>query len=324
MQDMRAIWSLTAAILIFANCSEAETVVPATRPATCASDPLPLTRGDHRRELVVDGRTRSYLVHVSPHYDDKKPSPVVLAFHGALMNGTMMATFTGLDRKADAANFIVVYPNGTGVGETSLFFNASLPGSREGPPDDVAFTAKLLDDLANVVNVDSRRVFATGLSNGGMMCHRLAAELSDRIAAIAPVAGTLALPQVHPTRPVSVIHFHGTADRIVPLGGPVGWTPARMQFRSVAETVQTWVEVNGCPNQPTTNECPDVAKDGTTVTRKVYGPGKNGAEVVLVVVTGGGHTWPGQQPMVSFLGRSTRDVAANDLLWEFFLKHPMK
>lgn len=324
MQTMRTIWSWAAVILLFANCSEAAVVVPATRPTTCATDSLPLTGGDHRRQLVVDGRTRSYLVHVPPRYDEKKPSPVVLAFHGALMNGGMMAAFTGLNRKADAANFIVVYPNGTGVGEAALFFNASLPRSQDGPADDVAFTARLLDDLATVVNVDARRVFATGMSNGGMMCHRLAAELSDRIAAIAPVAGTLALPQVHPTRPVPVLHIHGTADTIVPWGGPVGRTPARMQFRSVAETVQTWVEANGCPSEPTTIEYPDVAQNGTTVTRKVYGPGKDGAEVVLIEVKGGGHTWPGQQMATPFLGKSSLDVAANDLLWEFFVKHPMK
>lgn len=239
-----------------------------------------------------------------------------------MMNGAMMADFTGLSRKADAANFIVVYPNGTGFGEM-LFFNASAPAKPDGPPDDVAFTAKLLDDLATVVNLDHERIFATGLSNGGMVCHRLAAELSDRIAAIAPVGGTLALEQIRPTRPVPVIHFHGTADQIVPMSGPRGFTPPTMRFRSVAQTIRAWTEADGCPNGPTTTTYPDLAKDGTTVTRKVYGPGKSGAEVVLIEIVGGGHTWPGQRPPVSFIGLSTMDVAANDLLWEFFLKHPM-
>lgn len=320
---MRKIWCLTVVLLVFANGSKAGAAVSTTRPATRAAEAGPLTPGDHRRELVVDGRNRSYLVHVPRQYNHDRPSPVVLAFHGALMNGSMMARFTGLNRKADAANFIVVYPNGTGLGETSLFFNASLPPGPDGPPDDVAFTSRLLDDLAIVMNVDPQRIFATGLSNGGMMCHRLAAELSGRIAAIAPVGGTLALPEVHPTRPVPVIHFHGTADAIVPMGGPAGRTPATMKFRSVAETIQTWVKANGCPDRPSTTEYADVADDGTTVIRKAYGPGKGGAEVVLVEVMGGGHTWPGQRPMAPFIGRATMDVAANDLLWEFFLKHPM-
>src|SRR5207248_1712283 len=118
-----------------------------------------------------------------------------LALHGAGMNGRMMRWFTGLDRKADREGFIVVYPDGTGSG-SFLTWNAGalfrLAGNRA---DDIAFLRELLDDLGKVVNVDPKRVFATGMSNGGMMCYRLAAEMSDRIAAIAPVAGTMAMPR---------------------------------------------------------------------------------------------------------------------------------
>jgi polyhydroxybutyrate depolymerase len=188
---------------------------PATRPA-------PLGPGDHRRELTVDGRARSYVVHVPPKHGATRATPVVLAFHGAGMNGPMMATFSGLSEKADAAGFVVVYPNGTGFGEAALFFNAwaDAKPAGEGPADDVTYTAKVLDDLATVVNVDAKRVFATGMSNGGMMCHRLAAELPERIAAVAAVGGTLAMPRFAPKRPVPVMHIHGTADQIVPVGGP--------------------------------------------------------------------------------------------------------
>ncbi len=88
--------------------------------------------------------------------------------------------------------------------------------------------------------------------------------------------------------------------------------------------MQTWVKINGCPNEPTTTELPEIAQDGTKVKRTVYGPGKDGSEVVLFTIEGGGHTWPGQEPPVRFIGKSTKNISANDLIWEFFLRHPMK
>jgi polyhydroxybutyrate depolymerase len=326
----RLLWhvsQLFAGVLIFCfaatAANEAGATEAATRPAA-AIRAVALTAGDHLRHLSVGGLGRSYFVHVPKGYDLTKPTPVVLAFHGAWMNGAMMATFCALSEKADAAGFIVAYPNGTGFGDAALFFNAWSAPRPEGPPDDVIFTAKLLDDLASVTNVDPKRVFATGMSNGGMMCHRLAAELSDRIAAIAAVSGTLSIPQCNPTRPVPVIHFHGTADRIVPFGGPNPNGPRLLKFKSVEQTIKTWCDIDGCPAEPRTTEFPDTAHDGTSAVQKVYGPGKQGAEVVLIQVEGGGHTWPGRQPPVRFIGKSTMNISANDLIWDFFCKHPMK
>jgi polyhydroxybutyrate depolymerase len=292
---------------------------PETRPAS----------GNQLRTLVVDRRQRLYLLHLPAGYNPSKPAPVVLAFHGAAMNGAMMEGFSGLSEKADEAGFIVVYPYGTGLGNLLLTFNAWGNAKPDGPADDVAFTAAVLDDLATTVNVDPKRVFATGMSNGGMMCYRLAAELSDRIAAIAPVAGTLAIPECHPNRPVPVIHFHGTADWLVPFNGPGQWLPSFMKpeilnMKSVEDTVRLWVELNGCPPEPQVTSIADSADDGTTVTRRVYGPGQDGAEVVLLTITGGGHTWPGRQTIVPLIGASTMNISANDLIWDFFLKHPMK
>jgi polyhydroxybutyrate depolymerase len=148
----------------------------------------------------------------------------------------------------------------------------------------------------------------------------LAAELSDRIAAVAPVAGTMADTEAKPKRPVPVLHFHGTEDRLVPYGGPDQRVPKFLTFKSVEETVATWVKRNGCREEPQIEKLPDIADDGTTVTRKTY-RGDNGGEVVLVVVQGGGHTWPGRQPPLGMLGRSTRDLSATDLIWEFFSRH---
>jgi polyhydroxybutyrate depolymerase len=269
--------------------------------------------------------TRSYLVHVPPKYEAKKPTPVVLVLHGAGTNGQITVSFCGLNKKADDARFIAVYPNGTGLAGLMLTWNSG--GFRRqgaGAPDDVAFIGKVLDDLAAVVNVDPKRVYATGMSNGGMMCYRLASELSDRIAAIAPVAGTMAIANYNPKRPMPVMHFHGAADKIVPFAGPGGREPRFMGFKSVEETIKICVRANGCPQKPTTVILPDKAGDGTPVTKKTYGPGKDGSEVILFIIEGGGHTWPGRQPPVNFLGKSTKNISANDLIWEFFEKHPMK
>jgi polyhydroxybutyrate depolymerase len=282
----------------------------------------PMTHGDHVRTLAIGDQVRSYLVHIPPSYDPKTPTPVVLALHSAAMNGSMMARFCGLNEKSDRSGFVVVYPNGTG--STPLFLYWDAGGVRGRPSDDVGYVARLLDDLGTVVNVDSRRVFATGMSNGAMMCYRLAAELSDRIAAIAPVAGTMALESCQPHRPVPVLHFHGTKDGLVLFGGPDERIPKNLKFLSVDDSVRAWARANGCPETPTVAKLPDLADEGTTVVKKSFGPGKDGAEVILYIIEGGGHTWPGRDPRVRFLGKSTRDISANDLIWEFFLRHPMK
>jgi polyhydroxybutyrate depolymerase len=231
-----------------------------------------------------------------------------------------------MNATADEKNFIAVYPNGTGFW---LFLNwnaGGVTGPRgEGLPNDVAFLSALIDDVAAQTPIDSNRVFAAGISNGGMMCYRLAAELSDRIAAIAPVAGTMTTPDPQPTRPVPIIHFHGTKDRIVPSDGPAPGTPDFLTFFTVEDTLRTWCEINGCDfSSPVETQLPDVANDGTTVHRAIYGPGTNGAEIISLTIENGGHTWPGRSSLLGFLlGRSTRDISANELIWEFFERHPL-
>jgi polyhydroxybutyrate depolymerase len=286
----------------------------------------PLGPGDHFRSVKVDGQERSYHLHIPPQYDANKPTPVILAFHGGGTNAPIMALSCGLTTKADDAGFIVVYPNGTGEGNLMLVWNSGGfrdPNARN-RPDDVAFVEALLNDLATVANVDSKRVYATGMSNGGMMCYRLAAELSDRIAAIAPVSGTMSVNRCRPKRPVAVIHFHGTADKRVPFDGPDERTGRFLSFKSVKETIRFWARLDGCPRKPEITDLPDSADDGTTVKRTVYGPGKEGVEVIHYTIEGGGHTWPGRQWPVPWLGNTSRDISATDLIWEFFQKHPMK
>ena len=157
------------------------------------------------------------------------------------------------------------------------------------------------------------------------MSYRLASELSDRIAAIAPVAGPMGTATCKPKRPVPVLHFHGTDDRWAPFqGGRVNFGMSTTDFYSVEYSIRAWVKANGCPEEPVVADEPDRADDGMTVERRTYGPGNDGAEVVLIVIKGGGHAWPGRTPPYAHLGKSTKDISANDLMWEFFKKHPLK
>ena len=285
----------------------------------------PLAPGDHQGQIHVGELERTYLVHVPPQAKAGKPLPVVLMFHRALTHGEGMVRFTGLSDKGDQAGFVVVYPNGTGRLERMLFWNGGncCGYAQSHDVDDVGFVRALLDHLASEIKVDPKRVFATGISNGAILCYHLADQLSDRIAAIAPVSGTMGAETCHPKHPVSVIHFHGTADEFVPFAGGKGSKGVGMvDFFSVEHSIQNWVKADGCPGEPTTTRLPQRAGDPTSVVRKAYGPGNEGAEVVLYQIEGGGHTWPGHPLAVGFLGKATETISANDLMWEFFQRHP--
>lgn len=290
--------------------------------AGLAQPPEPLGPGSHLRTVTVGEVERSFRVHVPPKYDAAQPMPVVVCFHGAVTSGPIIALYTGLDKKADEAGFIVAYPNGTGSNKLLLTWNSGgIPSAvPEAQRDDVGFTRALLDDLERVLNVDKKRIFATGISNGGMMSHRLAVELSDRIAAVASVAGALALPNPKPKRRVPILEIHGDEDRLVPWNG---LSLGQFMFRGVDKSIEFWVNHNHAAAKATVEKLPDQTDDGTTSTRYTHAAGEMGAEVVLVKIQGGGHTWPGSKIDVQFLGRTPQDFTANDMIWEFFQRHPL-
>jgi polyhydroxybutyrate depolymerase len=189
--------------------------------------------------------------------------------------------------------------------------------------DDVAFVSALLDDLIGSYAVDPQRIYATGISNGAVMTYRLAAELSDRIAAIAPVSGSMGTDLGAPKRPLSVVHFHGTLDEYVPFLGGVGKKSiSGTPYWPVSHSIRAWVKANGCDEHPKV-EVLSKSGDELEVTRNTHAAGNEGSEVVLVTIEGGGHTWPGMKPPAKTLGKSTLSISANDLMWEFFEKHPM-
>jgi len=295
--------------------------VAAVLLSVAASD---LDAGTHTRNLTVDGRSRSYIVYVPKRDAPDAPWPVVLVFHGGGTNARSMITFCGLNEKADEAGFLAVYPNGTGTFRRVLTWNGGncCGYAMRNNVNDVKFVGALLDDLGSVIEVDEKRIYATGMSNGAIMCYRLASDMADRIAAIAPVAGPVGTKTCSPTSPVPVCHFHGTADEFAPYKGGVGRRSlTRTNFYSVDHSIRAWVKANGCDSAPKTTKLPEKVSDGTRVSRTVYSGGKDGAEVILYTIEGGGHTWPGQETRMEFLGVYTKDVSANDVMWDFFKRH---
>jgi polyhydroxybutyrate depolymerase len=288
-----------------------------------------LTPGNSITRTVKAGSLeRRTLVYIPRGYDRSRPTPLVVAFHGGGGNPENMVSFCGLNAKADQAGFIVAYPYGTGrLPNRLLTFNGGncCGYAMEHAIDDVGFVRAMLDDLASIAKVDANRVYATGMSNGGIMAYRVASELADRFAAIAPVGGPMGTLTCAPSRPVAVMHFHGTADAQAPFNGGQGQgnplTDVRPVFLSVQHSLDQWIKANGCDAVPAAVPLPDIASDGTSVLRKTWSGGKDGSEVVLIEITGGGHTWPGQEPRLDRLGASTKDISANDLMWEFFERH---
>jgi polyhydroxybutyrate depolymerase len=285
-----------------------------------------LGAGEDRDETIQSGGVqRMYHVHLPPTAPAGARLPLVLVFHGGGGTAKGAARQYGFNQLADARGFVVVYPDGVDRRWNDGRGTTGQPWLNTVLVDDVGFVSATIDRLRNALPIDARRVYATGMSNGAIMAYRLASELSDRIAAIAPVSGPMGTEKCSPRRPVPVLHFHGTNDEFAPFKGGKGEKSlSGTDFYSVEHSIQAWVRANGCKAEPATVELPDKAKDGTRVTRKTYGGGKDGAEVVLVVIEGGGHTWPGREPALKLLGKATKNVSANELMWEFFQKHPMK
>ncbi|WP_166822269.1 alpha/beta hydrolase family esterase [Thalassoroseus pseudoceratinae] len=307
-----------AAIMGVWLCFVSVSTSAAAGPAIAEKPARPLPVGEHVLKLHVDGEERSAVVHIPENYDATQPTPVVLLFHGAGQDKQIILRYTNLAATAEDAGFILVAPDGTGYIRA---FNAG--GVRgltwRGSPDDVKFVDRLLNELERITHVDSRRIYACGLSNGGMFCHRLASELSHRVTAIASVAGTLATEKVTATRPVPILHFHGTRDRLVPINGPYQVTPF-VTFHSLDDTIRMWTENNQTPAKPAVVETIDKADDRMKVVKSVFRPQARqaGAEVVLYKIEGGGHTWPGRPPGYPMVGPSTDDIFANDIIWKFF------
>jgi polyhydroxybutyrate depolymerase len=273
---------------------------------------------DGEGALPLGGMERTFRYHL-PAARGVGPRPFLIALHGHGGDGRGMATLTHLDAVADEDGFVVAFPDGY---DRQWNDGRGTTAPAQAGVDDVAFVSALIDHAVARWSVDPRRVYVTGMSNGGMMAHRIGCELAARVAGIAPVAGTLperSAAGCAPARPIPVVMFHGTDDGLVPYGGGAVRTTTLGRVLSAPDTLARWAALDRCSAATTSNEPDRDPTDGTRVARRQHAcPGGN--TVALFTIEGGGHTWPGglQYLPAAVIGHTSRDIDASRTIARFF------
>lgn len=280
-------------------------------------------KGTTSRTLVVDGLKRRYEMYVPESFNGKNPVPVILGFHGGNSKPKNFSKISRLNEKvADTKGYVIVYPAGY-----QKFWHSGDDCC--GPPfdegiDDVAFVRAVLNDVEARLPVDKSRIYAAGFSNGGKMTYRVACTLSDRIAAIVVNASSLGIANCNPSRPLSVLHFHGTADTFHPYTRGRGTaTKFDMIQTGAPDTIDKWLNWNQCSAKTEV-----IYKKGAAQC-VAHSQCKNNTEVILCTIEGMGHQWPGfhirfPRKLAKKLGPSTDDLSATNMLLDFFEKHAMR
>ena len=290
--------------------------------AGCASSPpagqsLPEKAQLEAKSIEVAGRTRTYLLSLPSNYAVTQRWPLVLVLHHHLLNASDAARITQFDDFAYRNGIIAVFPNSYG---TSWDWQNS---------GDIAFFNALLDSLEANNFVDPSRVYATGISNGGVMMFKLGCDLANRIAALAPVAALMPASlseNCHPARPISLLEFNGTSDLPMPYDGGIKLLGTNFGTRllSAQASAHWWAQVNACAQKPNLDTLPRKSEDGMDTRREIYTGCREGTEVALYSIVGGGHTWPGSNtnlPRITLSGRTSFDLDANSVIWQFFQAH---
>ena len=259
-----------------------------------------------------DGLERDYILYVPATFNPNASAPLVLNFHGYTSSANAQMLYGDFRPIADTAGFLIVHPQGTIDILGNTHWNVGWGTSSI---DDIGFTSALIDSLSSDYNIDSERVYSTGMSNGGFMSYTLACELSYRIAAVASVTGSMTLNQPNtcdPLHPMPVMEIHGTADDVVSYNGSV-------LFESIDNVLDYWSDFNNCNPDPIITDMPDIEpNDNSTVEHHLYENGDNGIEVEHFKVINGGHKWPG-----SIIGGSgtNYDIDASVEVWRFFSRY---
>jgi polyhydroxybutyrate depolymerase len=263
--------------------------------------------GNGTSDITIDG-SRHYILHVPPTYDGSRPVPLVINLHGAGSNAAEQVFYSGFNKKADAEGFITITPDATGTPQAWNFL--SLPNGA----DDAGFILDMLDRTERDYCIDPARVYSTGISSGAAMSVRLACSMQDRIAAIGVVAALWYPPDCPKAKAVPVLEFHGTDDPVVPFaGGAI--TTSGVPAPPVEDAAAAWAKADGCAATPAR------ARPAPHVRTLAYSECRDSAAVVLYVVEGGGHTWPGASVDVTALGATNHELSATDEIWSFFLAH---
>jgi len=277
-------------------------VVPVDRPEA----------GESRGSLRLDDRDRGWRLYVPSSLPSTGEVPLVVGLHGGFGSGEQFAADGYFDVQAERGGFIAVYPDG--ISRRVLDIRTWNAGNCCGEAvkrkvDDVAFIDALLDQLVSELPVDEDRVYVTGHSNGAMMGHRLACELSDRIAAIAVVAGSLEAP-CSPSQTISILSIHGDADLTHPLEGGVGPEAInKTDYNSVANSIASWRSSNACEGEPVVTSVGPISTESWSCA--------DGTEVRSVIVVGSSHSWPGGAPTGPLRPEPSPDLDASSTVWDF-------
>jgi polyhydroxybutyrate depolymerase len=268
--------------------------------------------------ILSSGEKRYYLLHVPQKYDQSSPTPLVIALHGSAEWPALNSWISQWYKVAEENGFLVVHPSGTRLPKRWRAHGSMKESSS--PAIDVRFIAGLIDALQDQYSIDLHRIYICGFSNGGGMAYLLGCSLSNRIAAIGSVSGAYfhALEECSPSRPVPLIVFHGTHDRVVPYtGGPSG--PYKIPFPDIRQWVESYARLNQCDSSPIS--LPSNAEDVSGI--QYIGKNPN-SDVVLYTIAGGGHSWPGGNPLPGWIsGKTSQSISATNLMWEFFKAHPL-
>jgi len=270
--------------------------------------------------LMLYGRNRFYKIHLPTGYNFQKNYPLVFVFHGGLGNPDMIAKQTRFSEKADKEGFIVVYPYGTGsFNKKLLTWNTwdCCGYANKNDINDVDFVNAVLKKIKSEYLIDEKRIYATGLSNGGMMCYLLACELSEHFAAIAPVAASMFdTVSCNPKTEISIIAFNSTTDENIPYNGiSEEDSLAEMKTLPVEKVIDMWVKnFNGV----------HIRTSDSSSFQKINYINEKGIEIILYKMFSGGHSWPGGQKIRKFADNPVKNVSATDLIWEFFKNNPRR
>jgi polyhydroxybutyrate depolymerase len=303
---------ITATVLLLAcflvsGCRSAEVAQP-SKDQLSASESASCVAGDHLDEIDVGGQLRPYRMHIPSTIRKDKSAALVLGFHGNGGTADVFETYSGFSIAADREGFIAVYPQGAGQIPT---WEVDAVANNQ----DVQFMRALIERVETQCAVDPSRIYATGHSRGGGMANRLACDLSDRIAAIGPVSGFYP-PEggCEPVRGVAIIAFHGNADPVVPYNGignqniPPG---AYFAFGiPITQWASAWAARNACGPVPASILNEDY------LTGQAWSGCRNGADVILYTIPGGGHGWPGGSESI------TSEFNTAQMIWDFFEAHP--
>jgi polyhydroxybutyrate depolymerase len=261
--------------------------------------------------IIVDAVQREFILYVPASYNGTASVPLVFSFHGLGGNAQVQMEDHDFRPVADTAGFIVAHPLGEPVIGPVRGWNFGNPSL----PDDVLFTSEMIDTIATDFNINLDRVYACGMSYGGFFSVFLAGQLSDRIATIASVAGTILnnVPDsmISPNRPIAFLEIHGTNDNNVPYNGS-------QAAKSVQYVLDLFVDHNNCDTIPSITPLPDInPNDGSTVEHFIYANGDDGTTVEHLKVNGGGHTWPDENTNAQGVNR---DINGCVEIWKFFSK----